>query len=251
MAYPIYVVEDEPAIAELIRFNLELSDYRVELFSTAENCLARLKMRPEAVALFILDVMLPGISGFELCAKLRHLPSARGASFLFLTARGAEEDKLRGFAAGADDYLTKPFSMRELEARVQALYQRASARLTEERGEGPPLSAELERSQPISYQDLRIDANSRRVLKAGREVDLTRREFELLYQLVTHLDQVFTREDLLLSVWGYDYGGETRTVDVHIRQLRLKLEDRPEAPRYIETVRGVGYRMKRELVDEA
>jgi DNA-binding response OmpR family regulator len=219
----IMVIEDEKEIRDLIRYNLEKAGFRVTAVADGEEGLRRLfASRPDAV---VLDLMLPGRSGLEVLREVRNEPATRELPVVVLTARSAEMDKLLGFDHGADDYLTKPFSPRELIARLRALLRRAQP----SRAEGA-----------IEVGALRIDTLAREVAFKGRSVSLTPREFDLLAFLAHRPGRVMSREELLRKVWGYDYLGETRTVDVHIRRLRVKLG---EKNRLIETVTGIGYKM--------
>lgn len=268
----IIVVEDDRAIAELLRFNLLNEAEEVHVFRSAEAFKAEAAKRPLGeVMLFILDLMLPGQDGFALCAELRQKHEYRYSRILMLTARNNEGDKVKGLSLGADDYLTKPFGMREFLARVQALKRRyhetrqlldaeqwpngaagrlaAAAARSFEAGSGAVAAAEAA-AQILPVQDgtrlehgpLVLDPVAHRVWLGREEVNLARREYELLLFLLQHPGMAYRREDLLNYVWGYDYLGESRTVDVHVRQLRKKL-DRPGEPSLIETVRGHGYRL--------
>ena len=218
----VMVIEDEKEIRDLLKYNLERAGFRVAAFADGEKGLEQLfGSRPDLV---VLDLMLPGRSGLEVLREVRGEPATADLPVIVLTARGAEMDKLLGFEHGADDYLTKPFSPRELVARVQALLRRSKP---ETRGHA------LERGA------LRIDFDARVTTVAGRALTLTPREFDLLAFLAKHPGRAVSRDELLRKVWGYDYLGETRTVDVHVRRLRMKLgEDHP----LIETVTGSGYK---------
>jgi two-component system alkaline phosphatase synthesis response regulator PhoP len=218
----VLVIEDEQEIRDLVRYNLERAGYRVSAAADGERGLDMLfESRPDAV---VVDLMLPGRNGLEILREVRGEPTTADLPVLVLTARAAEMDKLLGFEHGADDYVTKPFSPRELVARVRALLRRA-------RPSG--------HSDVLESGDLRVDVSGRTVSRAGDPLVLTPREFDLLVFLVRHPGRVLSREELLRKVWGYDYVGETRTVDVHVRRLRQKLgaEGHP-----IETVLGSGYK---------
>ena len=218
----VMVIEDEKEIRDLIRYNLERAGFRVSAAADGEEGLKRLfAARPDAV---VLDLMLPGQNGLDVLREVRGEAATRDLPVMVLTARSTEMDKLLGFERGADDYLTKPFSPRELVARLKALLRRSQPG----RGEGV-----------IEVGSLRVDSLAREVTFKGRRLTLTPREFELLAFFVHRPGRVMSREELLRKVWGYDYLGETRTVDVHVRRLRMKLGDKN---RWIETVTGVGYK---------
>ena len=223
VAATILVVDDEREIRELLRYNLEREGYRVLTAPDGDQGLARVfSAHPDLV---LLDLLLPGLNGLEVLREVRNEPSTRHTPVLLLTARGAEMDKLLGFERGADDYITKPFSPREVIARVEAVLRRARS------------SGE---SEPVAAGPLSIDQTKREARYEDKELVLTPREFELLYFLARHPGRVFSRDELLTKVWGYDYRGETRTVDVHVRRLRAKLG--PEGAPLIATVTGAGYK---------
>ena len=218
----VMVIEDEKEIRDLLRYNLEREGYRVALAGDGDAGLDQLfAERPDAL---VLDLMLPGKNGLEILRELRGEPTTRDLPVLVLTARGAEMDKLLGFEHGADDYLTKPFSPRELVARVRALLRRTR----------PPAGPAV-----IDLGPLRIDPLAREVTRDGEKIVLTPREYDLLVFFVQNPGRVLTRDELLRKVWGYDYLGDTRTVDVHVRRLRMKLGEKLQL---IETVTGVGYK---------
>lgn len=253
----IVIVEDDTMIAELIEFNLQNDGYDTRRFGDGPSMLAALpQLMP--VALFILDIMLPGPDGFEILKIIKSRADTETIPVLMLTARSSESDKVKGLTIGADDYQTKPFGIREFLARVNALLRRYGKRVALET---EPASADGEpdsrRNVPIvpvvagtqdhagttiGYGPVLIDDARHRIYIDGVEVDMTNREYELLKYLVQHRGIAYTRDELLNAVWGYDYGGETRTVDVHIRQLRRKIEIDDANPVLIETVRGRGYR---------
>ena len=219
----VMVIEDEKEIRDLVRYNLEKAGYRVAAAADGEDGLKQLfASRPDAL---VLDLMLPGINGLEIVREVRGEPLTHDLPVLILTARSAEMDKLLGFEQGADDYLTKPFSPRELVARVKALLRRSK----------PTGSARSLEAGP-----LRVDLEAHVATCAGERLDLTPREFDLLAFLARHPGRALTRDELLRKVWGYDYVGETRTVDVHVRRLRAKLGEHHEM---IETVLGAGYKL--------
>lgn len=222
----IYVVDDEANIRRLAALGLQDAGYETAEFSSGGEMLAALPARePDCV---VLDWMMPQPDGLEVCRRLRAESRWRHIPIIMLTARSDEVDKILGLELGADDYLTKPFSVKELAARVKALIRR-----------GDYLAA---RDELIRSGELELDSARHRVTKNGREIALSLREYELLYELMKHPGRVLTREILLNRVWKTDFVGDTRTVDVHIRYLRQKIEDEPDSPRYILTVRGVGYR---------
>jgi len=223
MAKPVLIVEDDPDIAEGLRYNLEREGLETRVALTGEQGLSAALDPKGPPALVILDLMLPGMSGTELCRRLRREPPTRRTPIIMLTARTSEADRVAGLDLGADDYISKPFSVRELMARVRAVLRRA------------------DESAAARYEDgrLQIDFEDMRVLCDGAPVKLTRKEFSLLATLARGAGRVATRQQLLDNVWGYEYYGDTRTLDVHIRRLRQKLGPCGDA---IETVVGVGYR---------
>ncbi|MDR5676584.1 MAG: response regulator transcription factor [Armatimonadota bacterium] len=228
MQQKVLVVDDEPHIVELVRYNLEREGFQVSVAYDGHEALQR--ARAERPDLIVLDLMLPYVDGLEVCRALRRESTV---PILMLTAKDGELDRVLGLETGADDYVTKPFSPRELVARVRAILRRA--RPESAAGAGQP---------QLVAGDLVLDPNTREVFLAGRPVDLTTKEFDLLRLLMAHPNRVFTRDALLEHVWGYDYLGSTRTVDMHISRLRDKIEDDPASPTYIVTVRGVGYKFK-------
>lgn len=225
----VAIVEDEPNIRGLLAFNLQASGYSTVEYETGEDALAQLQATPPE--LILLDLMLPGIDGIEVCRRIRASETARATPIIMLTARGEELDRVLGLEIGADDYITKPFSTREVIARIKAVLRRAAQ---QETGINGPL---------ITVGSLSIDLGKHVVTKSGAEIPMPVKEFDLLRFLAENRGRVLTREQLLDHVWGYDYAGETRTVDVHVRHLRMKVEDDPDNPALIETVRGVGYRL--------
>ncbi len=222
----ILVVDDEQDLLDLVQYNLEVSGHKVLRAETGREglTLAQTK-RPDLV---LLDVLLPDLIGFEVLRQLRAMEKTRDIPVILLTARGEESDVLVGFELGADDYVVKPFSPRELLARVRAILQRAK------RTEDKP--------QLLEFEDLSIDFDSQQVFLGGEEIILPPQEFRLLAFLASHPRRVYSREALLAHAWGADVVIDLRTVDVHIRRLRSRLEPDAEKPRYIETVRGTGYR---------
>mgnify|MGYP002738674305 CR=1 FL=1 len=255
--HKICVVEDDISIRELIRFNLESEGYSVVAFEHGEEMFDYFEKFDDEISLFVLDVMLPGDDGFQLCRALRGLERFALSSFLMLTARSAEQDKLLGFSSGADDYLTKPFGMRELLARVRALVKRYEERCS--LSDNEPIiigsgdnddESKADADDKVPHDGIYrvgpivLDQPRYTVTFYDEEVEMTHREFELLLFFMRHTGFVFKREQLLDQVWGFDYPGETRTVDAHVRNLRRKFEEHDIDPAIIETVRGVGYRMR-------
>lgn len=223
----IFAVEDETHIQQLIKYNLESNGYKVLTFESGEELLNECKnTTPD---LFMLDIMLPGIDGLEVCRQLRQNTRTKNIPIIMLTAKSEEFDKVLGLELGADDYLTKPFSVRELIARVKAIFRRVNNSI--------PAETEI-----IKHGDISIDNTRREVYKSGKLIEMPLKEFELLKMLILNKGRVLSRELLLEKIWGFDYYGETRTVDVHIRYLRQKIEDDDSNPIYIDTVRGIGYR---------
>ena len=257
----IIIVEDDAVIAELIEFNLQNDGYDTKGFRDGPSMLSALpQLMP--VSLIVLDIMLPGPDGFEICRLLKSDPAWESIPVLMLTARSAESDKVRGLMIGADDYLTKPFGVREFLARVEALIRRygklmsrgdehqrgkenhAPAAAISPSGTG---AADHPRDELITFGPILIDDTRHRIYRDGVEIETTNREYELLKYLMMHRGIAYTRDELLNAVWGYEYSCETRTVDVHIRQLRRKVEIDDANPLLIETVRGRGYRFTDRL----
>lgn len=220
MAQTILVAEDDESIREMLRYYFTSVGYTVRAYESGEALLSGEEGESSPV-LCILDIMLPGMDGLELLRRLRARRESAQVSVILLTARTAEMDRVAGLEAGADDYVVKPFGIMELQARVKAVLRRT-----------------LREDELLRWADLEVDPAARVVRRAGAEVDLTFKEFKLLRLLLTHKGVVMTRDDILQSVWGYDYTGETRTVDMHIKTLRQKLGEE-----IITTVRGVGYKM--------
>lgn len=225
----IYIVDDEPSIRRLVTVALRDAGYQTEEFSDGNSLLAAVAhQKPDAI---ILDWMMPFPDGCEVCRRLRAKEETRKIAVLMLTARSDELDKVVGLEMGADDYLTKPFSVKELASRVRALLRRRDY-FTEHPAE------------VLSAGELVVDFAGHRVKKGGKTVELTPKEFDLLAVLLRNRGRVMSREQLLDQVWEVGYYGDTRTVDVHIRYLRQKIESEPERPQFIETIRGVGYRFR-------
>ncbi|WP_125154637.1 response regulator transcription factor [Clostridium rectalis] len=221
----VLIVDDEEHIIELLKFNLEKSGYTV-LY--ADNGIDALKItKQEQPQLILLDLMLPEMDGYDVCKEIRKDDVISTTPIIMITAKGEELDKVLGLELGADDYITKPFSVRELIARVKAVLRRTSFQVIE-RG--------------YKFGNIVIDFDRHEVIKNNKRIDLTLKEFELLEILVKNKGRVLTRDFLLDKIWGYEYIGETRTVDVHIRHLRQKIEEDDKKPKFIDTIRGVGYR---------
>ncbi len=225
MQHKILVVDDEQSIRELITFNLEKAGFQV---LCAEDGLEALSLVRAKVDLVILDLMLPAIDGLEVCRRLKGEQQTAGIPVIMLTAKDEEIDKILGLELGADDYLTKPFSPRELVARIKAVLRRSSK--------------EISSIGQLSIGELKMNFNSYEVFLGKESLELTPKEYELLKLFLTNIGKAYSREQLLDQIWGYEYYGDTRTVDVHIRHLRAKLSGDPKVSEAIETIRGVGYR---------
>jgi DNA-binding response OmpR family regulator len=219
----VLVVDDEPIVREVVVRYLEREGY--ETLEAADGNHARELLEERSPSLVVLDLMLPGTDGLALCRWIR---STSRLPVIMLTARGEEADRIVGLELGADDYVTKPFSPRELVARVRSVLRRAAIDATP--------------SEPLSFGELELDPEAREVKKAGRPLQLTTKEFDLLYFLAGNPRHVFSRDQLMVRVWGYSAALDTGTVTVHIRRLREKIEDDPSRPRHLQTVWGVGYR---------
>lgn len=240
MGRKILVVDDEAVLVETIAYNLEQAGYQVT--TAADGSSALEAANRETPDLIILDIMLPEMDGLEVCRQLRRESKTATTPILVLTAKGDEIDKVVGLEVGADDYVTKPFGRRELLARVRALLRRADYLSTSQERLGQSTTVEDPRSnRELVAGPLRIDLAGRRVNCRGNELDLQPKQFDLLVYLVRNRGTVLTRDQLLHNVWGYDYAGDTRTVDVHVRWIREKLEEDPANPHLVQTVRGVGY----------
>ncbi|HEV2439260.1 MAG TPA: response regulator transcription factor [bacterium] len=230
----ILVVDDEPHIVELVRYNLSQEGFVVDVAYDGHDAIE--KARANAPDLVVLDLMLPYVDGLEVC---RHLRRQTPVPILMLTAKDSEHDRVLGLESGADDYVTKPFSPRELVARVRAILRRSG------RDDG------REPDAPLVSGRLALSALTHEVRLGDRPIELTAKEFDLLRLLMSHPNQVFTRDFLLEHIWGYEYFGSTRTVDMHISRLREKIEDDPNTPTFIVTVRGVGYKLKKDAAGTA
>ena len=240
MSRKILVVDDEPVLVETIAYNLQQAGYQVT--TAVDGASALEAARRETPDLVILDILLPEMDGLEVCRQLRREHTTSTTPIMMLTAKGDEIDKVVGLEVGADDYVTKPFGRRELLARVRALLRRADYPSSQDGQPAQEASTEVPRpGRELVAGPLRIDLAGRRVFCREQDIELQPKQFDLLTYLVRNRGTVLTRDQLLQNVWGYDYVGDTRTVDVHVRWLREKLEEDPANPRLIQTVRGVGY----------
>ena len=221
----IYFVDDDASIRELVLYTLNNAGLQAEGFERPSAFWAAMEqVRP---TLILLDIMLPGFSGLEVCQMIREFSDV---PIIMLTAKGDDMDKILGLEYGADDYITKPFNILEVKARIKAIFRRNNRNMPEQ-----------ENQKVIETKGLKIDVDSRRVYIDDKEVNLTAKEFELVYLLVSNPNKVYSREQLLKTIWGPSYPGDARTVDVHVRRLREKIEATPADPKYIHTKWGVGY----------
>ena len=218
MAKKVLVVDDEKLIVKGIRFSLEQDGMEVECAYDGEEALE--KAKENQYDIILLDVMLPGLTGFEVCQAIREFSSV---PIIMLTAKGEDMDKILGLEYGADDYITKPFNILEVKARIKAIMRRTNAK------------EESQTGSIIETKDLKLDCEGRRVYIEGREINLTVKKFEVMELLVRNPNKVYSRENLLKTIWGSDYPGDVRTVDVHIRRLREKVEKNPSEPKYVHT----------------
>lgn len=235
----ILTVDDEVHILELLQYNLQNAGFRVLQAESGEEALRI--VAEQKVDAIILDLMLPGMDGLEALQRIRSMPALKKVPILMLTAKSEEIDTVLGLEMGADDYLGKPFSVRELLARVKAVFRRL---------EEVPQQASIDPIKTVDnkmiIEDLEINEMTRTVYKSGQNIEMPLKEFELLRLLAKNRGRVFSREDLLEKIWGYDYLGETRTIDVHIRHLRKKIEVDDSQPHFIKTVRGIGYKFRED-----
>lgn len=231
----LVIIEDEKDIIELVRYNFRKEGFEVESFTRGKEGLEFLSRKP--ADLLLLDILLPDLDGLEICKRLRTDERLRSLPVIFLTAKGEEIDRILGLEIGADDYVIKPFSPRELVARVKAVLRR------QVRG--------AEKREVVEVGGLRLDSRTQEVIVRGRQVELSTLEFKLLHFLASHPRRIFGRDRLLDEVWGRDRFVTPRTVDVHIRRLREKIEVRADNPQYLETVRGSGYRFSPRPSEEA
>lgn len=225
MAKKVLVVDDEKLIVKGIRFSLEQDGMEVDCAYDGEEALNMVKDKEYDIIL--LDLMLPKLNGLEVCQQIREFSSV---PIVMLTAKGEDMDKILGLEYGADDYITKPFNILEVKARIKAIMRRTVKQTAVE-----------EKAKVVEAGNLKLDCESRRVFINGREINLTAKEFDVLELLVFNPNKVYSRENLLNIVWGYEYPGDVRTVDVHIRRLREKIESNPSDPKYVHTKWGVGY----------
>ena len=225
MGKKVLVVDDEKLIVKGIRFSLEQDGMEVDCAYDGEEALE--KAKAQEYDLILLDIMLPKYTGVEVCRMIREFSDV---PVVMLTAKGDDMDKILGLEYGADDYITKPFNILEVKARIKAIMRRTGKSVKEK-----------EDKNIILKNDMKIDRQSRRVYVDGKEINLTAKEFDLLELLATNPDKVYSREELLNIVWGYEYPGDARTVDVHVRRLREKVEPNPSEPKYVYTKWGVGY----------
>ena len=225
MSKRVLVVDDEKLIVKGIRFSLEQEGMEVDCAYDGEEALE--KAREKEYDMILLDIMLPKLTGLEVCQQIREFSSV---PIIMLTAKGEDMDKILGLEYGADDYITKPFNILEVKARIKAIMRRMRKEETKETS-----------GKTLVSGDLKLDCEGRRVFIAGKEINLTAKEFDVLELLAKNPNKVYSREDLLNTVWGYDYPGDARTVDVHIRRLREKIEVNPGVPDYVHTKWGVGY----------
>ncbi len=227
MKKTILVVDDEKNIRDLLKFNFENEGYDVVVAKDGKEALEKVK---ESIDLVVLDLMLPEIDGLNVCKKIRNDEKLGDLPIIMLTAKSEDIDRIIGLELGADDYVTKPFNTRELIARVKALLRRIS------------MSTNFEKEKPevINLNDIIINVKNYTIKKQGENIAVTPKEFDLLVYLITNNDEVFSRDKLLKEIWGYEFSGDTRTVDVHVRRLRKKIGEN-----YIKTVRGVGYKFEK------
>lgn len=223
MSKKVLVVDDEKLIVKGIRFSLEQDGMEVDVAYDGEEALEL--VRGNAYDIILLDVMLPKLDGFSVCQQIREFSNV---PIIMLTAKGEDMDKILGLDYGADDYMTKPFNILEVKARIKAILRRIEPKT-------------LGKAKFLENGDIKLDLESRRTYVFGQEIGLTAKEFEVLELLISNPNKVFSREDLLHTVWGVDYPGDVRTVDVHIRRLREKIEQNPGEPKYVHTKWGVGY----------
>ena len=227
---PVLIIDDEESIIDLIKLGLKYEGFEVVAASDGEEGIASAQ-RTNPIFI-ILDWMLPDMDGLEVCRRLRSNPTTRDIPILLLTAKDEVGSRVEGLNTGADDYLTKPFSFEELVARIRAILRRLNH------------SATAENSQVLRVGDVELNMTTHEVTREGQQIDLTVTEYNLLHLFMSHVGQALDRQTILNQVWGYDFLGETNIIEVYVRYLREKIEDSPSSPRYIQTIRGVGYIMK-------
>ena len=227
MAYKILVVDDEKLIVKGIKFSLEQDEMDIDVAYDGEEALNLIKKNDYDLA--VLDVMLPKMDGLQVCREVREFSNL---PIIMVTAKGEDMDKIMGLEYGADDYIVKPFNILELKARIKAILRRSVKKV--DINEAP-------KSNTLEIRGLKVDFDSRRVFINGKETNLTAKEFDMLVLFMENPGKVYSRETLLDTIWGYDYPGDARTVDVHVRRLREKIEEKPSEPKYIYTKWGVGY----------
>lgn len=228
MKYKVLVVDDEKLIVKGIKFSLEQDDMEVDTAYDGEEALEKVKENEYDIVL--LDLMLPKLNGFEVCQLIREFSDI---PIIMLTAKGADMDKILGLEYGADDYITKPFNILEVKARIKAIIRRNTKS-----------SVKKDDGNVIIKGDLKLDIDGRRLFISGKEINLTAKEFDLLELLILNPNKVYSRDNLLNTIWGYEYSSDARTVDVHVRRLREKIESNPSEPKYVHTKWGVGYYFK-------
>ncbi len=228
MDYKVLVVDDEKIIVKGIKFSLEQDGMAVDTAYDGEEALEKIKANTYDIVL--LDLMLPKLNGYEVCQAVREFSDI---PIIMLTAKGDDMDKILGLEYGADDYMTKPFNILEVKARIRAVTRRNSKGIVSKDGENVILKG-----------DLKLELDGRRLYISGKEINLTAKEFDLLELLVNNPDKVYSRDNLLSEIWGYEYASDARTVDVHVRRLREKIEENPSEPKYVHTKWGMGYYFK-------
>ena len=227
---PVLVIDDEESIIDLIKLGLKYEGFEVVAASDGEDGIAAAqRTNPSFI---ILDWMLPDMDGLEVCRRLRSNPTTHDIPILLLTAKGEVGSRVEGLNTGADDYLTKPFSFEELVARIRAILRRLNH------------GASVENAQVLTVGDIELNITTHEVTRAGQQIDLTVTEYNLLHLFMSHAGQALDRQTILNQVWGYDFLGETNIIEVYVRYLREKIENSPSSPRFIQTIRGVGYIMK-------
>lgn len=245
MKHKMVVIEDDQSIREMLSYYFKAVDFEVRTFECGEDYFEQ--MPGYAPSVLILDIMLPGIDGFEILERIRKDEKTADVPVILLTALGAEADRVRGFISGGDDYVVKPFSIKELEARVGAILRRSAKEKEKEKAEteksGAGEMTAPHEAEVISYEKLTLDLKAHEARLDGKLVDLTNKEFDLMCMLIKNKSRVVSRNEILSDVWGYEYAGKTRTVDMHVRSIRSKLGEDLKNPKYIVTVHGIGYKV--------